>query len=86
MELNFITPKQIKDRNFQLLEVGKKVNALREAINKVSGVDPETDILWEDASFSFKKLRDESESLREANVSSTMSNLFRYGVQHFMAL
>jgi len=74
-------------RQLQLDEAMKSHVALRESIQKRQGFNPDS-IEWEKAEFTpgfWKKLEEATgETLREANVGSSLGQLFRYGIQHFM--
>ena len=74
-------------RQLQLGEVQKNHAALRESIKVKQGFDPDG-IEWGKAEYTpgfWKKLEEATgETLREANVSSSLGQLFRYGIQHFM--
>lgn len=87
MNANLFTEAQMEDRNIQLSEVMAGHTALRERITEKQGFDPET-IDWKaakrDRGF-WKKLEESSgEIMREANASSSLGQLLRYGVQSFM--
>lgn len=87
MNPNIFTEAQKEDRDLQLSEVMSAHTALRERIKERQGFDPET-IDWKaakrDRNF-WKKLEESSgEVIREANASSSLGQLLRYGVQTFM--
>lgn len=79
--------KQIKARDFQMREAMKFHESLRELIKRKQKLDPAT-INWMEAETCpdfFHKLEESTdEVLREANVSSSLGQLFRYGVQDMM--
>lgn len=87
MNLSHLTEAQREDRELQLSEVMSSHEALKARMIEKHDFDPST-IDWKaakkDRAF-WKKMEEASgESLREANVSSSLGQLMRYGVQTFM--
>ncbi len=85
--MNHLTEAQKEDRDLQLSEVMSAHTALKNRIIEKQGFDPDT-IDWKaakrDRNF-WKKLEESTgESMREANASSSLGQLLRYGVQNFM--
>lgn len=82
-----LTERQVEDRELQLSEVTAAHATLRESAQKKCGFDP-ADIDWKKARSTknfWQKLEEScGERLREANVGSSLGQLFRYGVQNFM--
>lgn len=79
--------KQLEVRALQMEEASRAHTELREACQKRHGVDPAS-IDWGKAErtkgFWHKLEESTGERLREANSSSSLGQLFRYGVQQFM--
>ena len=85
MLTNYMTKEMVEIRNSQIEDVGREITALRESIKGKTGFDPETSVDWRSHKFSFKKLRDGAvNELKESGASSSLGQLFRYGIQHFM--
>ena len=85
--MSFLSEAEREDRELQLQEASAAHTALRTRIQEKHNFDPDS-IDWKaakrDRSF-WKKLEESTgESIREANVSSNLGQLLRYGVQQFM--
>lgn len=82
-----LTESQKADRDLQLKEAMASQEVLKARLIEKHGFDPES-IDWKTASRDrhfWKKLEEATgESIREANVSSSLGQLMRYGVQQFM--
>lgn len=85
--MDHLTEAQKEDRELQLKEVTASHEALKARMIEKHGFNPDT-IDWKaakkDRGF-WKKMEEATgESIREANVSSSLGQLMRYGVQQFM--
>ncbi len=85
--MNKLQERQKKDRDLQLSEVMKDHALLRERMIDKHNFDPAT-IDWEaakdDRKFWSKMSEATGDRIQEANVSSSLGQLLRYGVQTFM--
>lgn len=85
--MNYLSESQKEDRDLQLKEVTASHEALKSRLVEKHSFDPDT-IDWKAAKKDrrfWKKMEEATgESLREANVSSSLGQLMRYGVQQFM--
>ena len=85
--MSFLSEAEREDRALQMQEASASHTALKTRIQEKHSFDPDT-IDWKaakkDRGF-WKKLEESTgEVMREANVSSTLGQLLRYGVQQFM--
>ena len=85
--MSFLSETEREDREMQLSEASRAHVALRDRIVEKHNFNPDS-IDWKAAKrdrYFWRKLEESTgESIREANVSSTLGQLLRYGVQQFM--